>query len=57
MTEHFLLRCHHFANTRSALFEQVSDILKTDIKVNYSNTDQLKFFFMVTIIVTVEIAN
>ena len=32
-TEHFLLRCHHFANTRSVLLEQVSDILKTDIKV------------------------
>ena len=32
-TEHFLLRCHHFANTRSALLEQVSDILQTDIKV------------------------
>ena len=32
-TEHFLLRCHHFANIRSALLEQVSDILKTDIKV------------------------
>ena len=33
MTEHFLLRCHHFANTRSALLEQVSDILKTEIKI------------------------
>ena len=34
-TEHFLLPCHHFANTlRSALLEQVSDILKTDIKVS-----------------------
>ena len=33
MTEHILLRCHHFANTRSALLEQVSDILKTDKKV------------------------
>ena len=32
-TEHFLLRCRHFANTRSTLFEQVFDILKTDIKV------------------------
>ena len=32
-TEHFLLRCPHFANTRSAVLEQVSDILKTDIKV------------------------
>ena len=32
-TEHFLLRCHHFANIRSVLLEQVSDILKTDIKV------------------------
>ena len=32
-TEHFLLRCQHFANTRSTLLEQVSDILKTDIKV------------------------
>ena len=32
-TEHFFLHCHHFANTRSALLTQVSDILKTDIKV------------------------
>ena len=32
-TEHFLLRCQHFANTRSTLLDQVSDILKTDIKV------------------------
>ena len=31
-TEHFLLRCH-FANTRSTLLGQVSNILKTDIKV------------------------
>ena len=27
-TEHFLLHCHHFANTRSALLEQVFDIQK-----------------------------
>ena len=32
-TEHFLLRCRHVANTRSTLLEQVSNILKTDIKV------------------------
>ena len=32
-TEHFLSRCHHFADTRSALLEQMSDILKTDIKL------------------------
>ena len=32
-TEHFLLRCRHFANTCSTLIEQVSNILKTDIKV------------------------
>ena len=32
-TEHFLLRCRHFANTRSTLQEQMSNILKTDIKV------------------------
>ena len=31
-TEHFLLCCQHFANTRSTLLDQVSDILKTDIK-------------------------
>ena len=39
-TEHFLLRRRHFANTRSTLLEQVSNILKTDIKVGYyPNTD------------------
>ena len=32
-TEHFLLCCRHFANTRLTLFEQVSNILKTDVKV------------------------
>ena len=32
-TEHFLLRWQHFTNTRSTLLDQVSDILKTDIKV------------------------
>ena len=32
-TEDYLLRCRHFANTRLTLLEQVSDILKTDIKV------------------------
>ena len=32
-TKQFLLRCHNFANTRSALLEQVSEILKTDKKV------------------------
>ena len=32
-TEHFLLRCSHFANTCSTLLEQVSNILKTDIMV------------------------
>ena len=31
--ESFLLRCRHFANTHSTLLEQVSNILKTDIKV------------------------
>ena len=31
VTERFLLCSHHFANTRSALLDQVSDILKTDI--------------------------
>ena len=45
-TEHLLLHCQHFANSRSTLLEQVSDILKTDIKVL-----QLKFFCTVTIIV------
>ena len=29
----FLLRCHHFANTRLTLLGQVPDILKTNIKV------------------------
>ena len=33
MTEHFFVRCQHFANTHSTLPDQVSDILKTDIKV------------------------
>ena len=33
-TEYLLLRCHHFANTRSDLLEQVSEILKTGIKVS-----------------------
>ena len=32
-TEHFLLHCHQFANSRSALYEQVSGILKTDVRV------------------------
>ena len=32
-TEHFFLCFHHFANTRSVLLKQVSDILKTDTKV------------------------
>ena len=32
-TEHFLLCCQHFANTHSTPLDQVSDILKTDIKV------------------------
>ena len=32
LTECFLLRCQHFANTCSNLLDQVSDIPKTDIK-------------------------
>ena len=32
-TQRVLLRYRHFANTRSTLLEQVSNILKTDIKV------------------------
>ena len=32
-TEHLLQRCHRFANTRSALLDQMSDIIKNDIKV------------------------
>ena len=32
-TEYFSLCCRHFANTRSTLLGQMSDILKTDIKV------------------------
>ena len=28
-TEHFLLQCHHFTDTYSALLKQVSDILQT----------------------------
>ena len=33
MTGHSFWCCHHFADTRSALLEQVSDLLENDIKV------------------------